>query len=239
MGRRIIIVFTLLTMHIVAFAQSVPFPTDNLAAWFSADSVHLTADNHVDTLYDKSGNERHAIQMTSGKQPVWVEEDEYINNQPTIYFDGNDFMAAASDELFAQPNTFFVVWKTNRNNLGVCITGANNSQRNQLVASGSDIYLYCGKILSAKTMSAPFNHSFIQAFFNGSLSFVSYNGEKIITGDVGQFPNKGIFIGAENGGSYGTIGNISEVIFLMEQFLRSILQQSWSICEVGTRIYCA
>ena len=213
MGRRIIIVFTLLTMHIAAFAQTVPFPAENLAAWYSADSVHLTTDNHVDTLYDKSGNERHAIQLTAAKQPLWVETDEYINGQPTLYFDGNDFLSAVPNELFAQPNTFFVVWKTDRKSIGVCITGATNSQRNQLVASGSDIYLYCGKILSAKNISAPFNHSVIQTFFNGSLSFVTYNGKKIITGDVGQYPNKGIFVGAENGGSYGTIGNISEVIF--------------------------
>ena len=213
MGRRIIIVFTLLTMHIAAFSQSAPFPADNLAAWYSADSVHLTADNHVDTLYDKSGNERHATQLIAGKQPAWVEEDEYINGQPTLHFDGNDFLSAVPDELFAQPNTYFVVWKTDNNKTGVCLTGANSSQRNQLVASSSDIYLYCGKILSAKTVSAPFNHSVVQAFFNGASSYASYNSKKIITGDAGQYPNKGIFIGAENDGSYGTTGNISEVLF--------------------------
>ena len=213
MSRRIILIFTFVAMHIAAFAQTVPFPADNLAAWYSADSVHLTEDNYVDILYDKSGNERHATQPTTGKQPAWVEEDKYINDQPTLYFDGNDFLSAVPDELFAQPNTYFVVWKTDNNKTGVCLTGANSSQRNQLVASGSDIYMYCGKMLSAKSVSAPFNHSVVHAFFNGSLSFVSYNGEKIITGDVGQYPNKGIFIGAENGGSYGTTGNISEVLF--------------------------
>ena len=185
----------------------------NLAAWYSADSVHLTADNHVDILYDKSGNSRDAMQPTAGKQPTWVESDEYINGQPTLYFDGNDFLSAVPDELFAQPNTFFVVWKTERNNTGVCITGANSSQRNQLVASGTEIYLYCGKILSAKTLSAPFNHSIVQAVFSGTTSSLSYNGEKIIAGDVGQYQNKGVYIGAENGGSYGTVGNISEIVF--------------------------
>ena len=84
-----------------------------------------------------------------------------------MYFDGNDFLAAVPDELFAHPNTFFVVWKTTNNKTAVCITGANNSQRNQLVASGSDIYLYCGNMLSAKKKSAPFNHSIVQAFFYG------------------------------------------------------------------------
>lgn len=215
MGRRIIIVFTLLTMHIAAFAQFVPFPTDNLAAWFSADSVHLTADNHVDTLYDKSGNERHAVQMAVGNQPLWVESDDYINSQPTLHFDGNDFMPSATGEFFEQPNTFFVVWKTDVNRTHVCLTGAASSARNQLVAGGgNNLYMYGGIIMkSDNSHTPPFNYSVTLAFFNGSSSGLTFNGDVIAEGNVGSNRQQGILIGAENGGSYGTIGSISEVIF--------------------------
>ena len=42
MGKRIGVIFTLLAMHIVAIAQSLPFPADNLQLWLRADSVeHL------------------------------------------------------------------------------------------------------------------------------------------------------------------------------------------------------
>ena len=42
---------------------------------------------------------------------------------------------------------------------------------------------------------------------------MSYNGDKLFNGDVGQYPNKGILVGAENGGGYGTVGRISEIVF--------------------------
>ena len=213
MGRRIIIVFTLLTMHIAAFSQSAPFPADNLAAWYSADSVHLTADNHVDTLYDKSGNERHAIQLTAGKQPTWIEDDEYINHQPTLYFDGNDFLLSVSQDLFSQPNTFFIVWKTDNNKTTIGLSGANDSQRNQIVATGSNFYVYGGKTLSTPNLKAPFNYSIIQSLFNETSSFISCNGKKIANGDAGNFSHKGISIGADRAGGFGTLGNISELIF--------------------------
>ena len=213
MSKRIMLIFTFVAMHMVAIAQTLPFPAEKLAAWFSADSVHLTAGNYVDTLYDKSGHERHAVQLTAGRQPVWIESDEYTYNQPTLYFDGNDFLSSISQDLFEQPNTFFVVWKTDSDKTAIGFTGSNDSQRNQLVAASSNIYVYSGKSLSSSIMKAPFNYSIIQSFIYGGTSFISHNGGKIVSGDAGNFSQKGIVIGADGNGKYGTIGNISELIF--------------------------
>ena len=213
MGKRITLIFSLLAVCAIAVAQSLPFPTENLAAWYSADSVHLTVDNYVDTLYDKSGNKRHAIQLTLGKQPLWVETDEYINNQSSLYFDGNDFLLSVSQDLFSQPNTFFVVWKTDNNKTAIGLSGVNDSQRNQIVATASNFYVYGGKTLSTSKLKAPFNYSIIQTLFNETSSFISCNGERIVSGDAGDFSHKGISIGADKAGGYGTLGNISELIF--------------------------
>lgn len=49
---------------------------------------------------------------------------------------------------------------------------------------------------------------------------------------MGNFPNKGIFIGAENGGSSGTIGNISELIFFNREISSAdsaaVMEYLWS-----------
>ena len=213
MSKRIGVIFTLVAMHIVAFTQTMPFSTDKLVIWYSSDSVHLTMDSCVDTLYDISGNGRHAIQLVAGKQPKWIESDEHINGLPTLRFDGNNFLSSVSDELFEQPNTFFIVWKTDDNKTSTSLTGANTSQRNQLGVASSNIYLYGGKMLSVPKSKVPFNYSIVQSLFDGKGSFVSCNGEKMVIGDAGNMAQKGLSIGADMGGGNGTVGNISEIIF--------------------------
>ena len=211
MGKRITLIFSLLAVCAMAVAQSLPFPAENLAAWYSADSVHLTEDNYVDILYDKSGNERHAIQLTTGKQPMWVEEDEYINKQPTLFFNGNNSLSVDFRESMSQPNCVFVVWKQNNTNIATCFTGSSTSPCNQLYYNGSTS-IYAGKALSS-SFKAPFNHSIIQANFNGAESYLYVNGIQVSKGDIGNQVTNGLTIGLHANGAMGVTGNISELIF--------------------------
>ena len=213
MGRRIILIFTFVAMRIVALAQTVPFPTENLAAWYSADSVHLTADNHVDTLYDKSGNEHHAIQLTIGKQPLWVELDDYINGQPTLYFDGNDFLSSSFETTLQQPNTIFVIWKTtNTTGQATCFSGLTDNARNQLFARNNSIGIYSGVLLTTSQFNYPFNYSLCEAVFNTIESKLAINGKIVAEGNNGAYSINGISIGS-NHGTECIVGNISELIF--------------------------
>jgi|GEM_PF-5624621 len=214
MGKRITFIFTLLTMHLAAFAQQpLPFPAENLAAWYSADSVHLTADNHVDTLYDKSGNERHAIQLTAGKQPLWVESEEYINGQPTLYFDGNDFLSSSFEVTLQQPNTVFVIWKTtNVSGQATCFSGLTDNARNQLFARNNSIGIYSSVLLTSNQFHYPFNYSLFEAVFNRTESRLVINGEIVAEGNNGVYSTNGISIGS-NHGVECIIGNITELIF--------------------------
>ena len=110
MGRRIIIVFTLLTMHIAAFAQSAPFPTDNLQLWLRADSVELT-DGKVSRWYDLSPNQYEIVQTNIKAMPSVTENA--LNGQPALTFSGKHQLVGP---IIAAQNgkdwTFFTVAKT-------------------------------------------------------------------------------------------------------------------------------
>ena len=96
MGRRIIIVFTLLTMHIAAFAQSSPFPTDNLQLWLRADSVELT-DGKVSRWFDQSPNQYEIHQTDDAARPTVTENA--LNGQPTLAFNGTTSYLIGGDIL--------------------------------------------------------------------------------------------------------------------------------------------
>ena len=96
MGRRIIIVFTLLTMHVAAFAQSAPFPTDNLQLWLRADSVELT-DGKVSRWYDLSPNQYEIVQTNAAARPTIIENA--LNEQPAVTFNGSSTYLTGGDIL--------------------------------------------------------------------------------------------------------------------------------------------
>ena len=116
MGRRIILTFTLLTMHLVAFAQSYPFPADNLQLWLRADSVELTG-GRVSRWYDLSPNRYEIVQTNEGARP-------YANNDFSLSFNGTSTYLTGGDilDLGTDGWTWFVVGQYNNGNL----TGVNS-----------------------------------------------------------------------------------------------------------------
>ncbi|MBO7144842.1 MAG: hypothetical protein J6W13_08440, partial [Salinivirgaceae bacterium] len=111
MGRRIIIIFTLLTMHIVALAQSLPFPVENLQLWLRADSVELT-DSKVSRWFDLSPNKYEIVQTDSAAMPAYNGGFSVVFNGTTSFLTGGDILDLGTDSW-----TWFVVGQySNPNN---------------------------------------------------------------------------------------------------------------------------
>ena len=129
MGRRIIIVFTLLTMHIVALAQSLPFPVENLQLWLRADIVELT-DGKVSRWFDQSPNQYEIMQTNAAARPT-VTADA-LNGLPTVVFNGSSNYLTGGDilDLGTDCWTWIIVEKTSADGdlIGKSASGSSNGR---------------------------------------------------------------------------------------------------------------
>ncbi|MBR3569007.1 MAG: PKD domain-containing protein [Salinivirgaceae bacterium] len=116
MGRRIILIFTFVAMHIAALAQTVPFPTDNLQLWLRADSVELT-DGKVSRWFDLSPNQYEIVQASADARPAIAENA--LNGMPAVSFNGVSTYLTGGDilDLGTDSWTWFVVGQYNTGNL--------------------------------------------------------------------------------------------------------------------------
>ena len=105
MGKRIGVIFTLLAMHVVAIAQSLPFPADNLQLWLRADSVELT-DGRVSRWYDLSPNQYEIVQTNAAARPMVAENA--LNGHPILSFNGSSTYFTGGDIL--DPETDGWMW---------------------------------------------------------------------------------------------------------------------------------
>ena len=96
-------------MHIAAFAQYVPFPTDNLQLWLRADSVGLT-DGRVSRWFDLSHNRYEIVQTNAAARPTL--SSDLLNGQPVLTFNGAQQLVGQALPLLNQNWTFFVVART-------------------------------------------------------------------------------------------------------------------------------
>ncbi|MFN8297733.1 MAG: PKD domain-containing protein [Chitinophagales bacterium] len=69
-------------------ALFTPSDVPGLNLWLAADTGVTTASGAVSQWNDLSGNGNHATQATANKRPLLVGVDCYINNKPSIKFDG-------------------------------------------------------------------------------------------------------------------------------------------------------
>ncbi len=112
MGRRIMLIFTFAAMHIVAFAQTLPFPADNLQLWLRADNVELT-DGKVSRWFDQSPNQYEIVQTTPGAMPTV--SSEALNGQPAVVFNGaQQLIGPTTLSLNNHDWTFIAVAKTTK-----------------------------------------------------------------------------------------------------------------------------
>ena len=92
--------------------HDLPVDTASIQLWFSADSNMISTGDKIDTLYDLSGSNNHAIQANSANQPLIVTNNDLLNNHSTISFNGStSFFDLMSGYNFDSATVFCVFKK--------------------------------------------------------------------------------------------------------------------------------
>ena len=142
-------------------------------------ATQTTADGHVTTWYDQSGNTKHATQGTPASQPKIVDAGVLVAGG--IDFDGvDDFLN--SNLTLTQPVSIFGVYKALSNDSP--ITG---SAASSLVISrrGTGEYImFSGSSLAGGVH--PSTEVIASCVFNGASSTGHWNGIEILNGDAGS-----------------------------------------------------
>ncbi len=224
MKRLFTLAFLFLALFVNAQTADEIRGINGLVAWFSADSVHLTADNHVDTLYDKSGNGFNVIQTSNDAQPTLF--DNALNGNPTMVFDGNDYLNGGDIcDLGPNGTSIFIVGKSNKKN-GCFVAKSKtaiSSLRYAVFYENNICFIY-----NNSTLSKPLDfgdYKVLQAFHNPDSSVCSLiaNGNQLgefNTNAVDMNSTFNFLIGGYNNsngttppnGSLSLDGEIAEII---------------------------
>ena len=146
----------------------------------------ISADGHVSTWYDQSGNTKHATQGTPASQPKVV--DAGILVAGGIDFDGvDDYFDLDLGADLAQPNSFFMVHESDTLNFDTNeffdATGA--SPRTLIDSTGGAYRLAAPTDLTSTLTIDLAQKTVVGAFVNSTSSFLSKNGEISATLDAG------------------------------------------------------
>ena len=188
-----------------------PVNFENCKLWLPGDSVETTA-NMVDIWFDQSGNENHLTQATGTEKPI--SEISILNEHKTLNFDGvNDNISASFGEELAQPNTTFVVWKSNELN-GVAFD--NSVSRHYLaINASSEITINASPDPTSPVkyeISQPMPFLLSTCVFNSSSSEIYGNSILRDSGDAGALSMEGIVAGSIFSGGAYLDGSIAEIL---------------------------
>ncbi|MBO4542274.1 MAG: hypothetical protein J5725_03745, partial [Bacteroidales bacterium] len=184
------------------FIYFTPRMIPNLVGWYAADSTHQV-NGQVDTIYDKSGNDLHLRQPGVNNRPTFVQNDTFLNDCSSMYFDGDDYLATYKDTLCSQPNTYILlVNKCSINNSFYFFTGQNTSNRNQFGYSpaSSAFYYYAGtsKVIDTTLLKiTQLEYGYMNVLFNKQNSKLIYNHQDIFVGNVGAQNMLGLRLGTK------------------------------------------
>lgn len=196
----------------LTFIYFTPRVIPDLVGWYCADSCHMTISGTIDTLFDKSGKKVHLVQNTNSKQPTLIECDSSINNQPSILFDGNDYIQSYIDSTYPQPNSYFMLLKNSCTATGFFMIGKDGLLRNQFAYAPNYLELYAGHAYHINNIGQ-FDYSIMNLLYNGNNSYLSVNHLDKNIGNAGSYPMQGLIIGAMWNGNSAMKGNIPEYIF--------------------------
>lgn len=90
---------------------------------YNYDTFNTSAEAHVTTWYDQSGNSNHATQETASEQPKIVENGSYVLNSglPSISFDGTDDILELTNAIEVNQFSLFTSWNLRRANTDVLL----------------------------------------------------------------------------------------------------------------------
>jgi hypothetical protein len=186
-------------------AISSPLDIAGCQFWYDASQiVGLSDSDPVATWLDLSGNVRHLLQVTGGKQPLY--RTGIVNGLPIIRFDGSNDNLAATGFTLNQPSTMVAVFVQRMDpagNKGLMDGASADYSRYLFVAgSGNTLGLYAGTTLNGPALTVgTIYHT--TAIFNGASSSVRINGGTATSGNAGSGGASGVTIGSSNNGAGG------------------------------------
>lgn len=192
-------------------AQTLP-PVGNLIVHLKADD--LSTAGPINTWSDASGNGHDATQDSSGLQPTVVLNA--LNGKPVVRFDGvNEFMSTGTGAFISsQPNTVFIIGKTN--NLGSgdepFIAGTNTSNRHNVLVRNGLYRIFAGT--GQNGGAATTNFALITAVFNaptGSSLWINQS-QRLNNVNAGSESLNGLNIGSNEHKTQFLDGDIAEIL---------------------------
>lgn len=169
---------------------------------------------------DTSGNSRHMLQATAGKQPLYKTNINY--SKPAVRFDGvDDFMQTAGFGTLAQPFEVLIVCKYRTStHAGVpYMLGGHGGSTFQLRwgagAAPQFVTIGAGSAVSSSGTSDPGSawHAW-EGLFNGASSALYEDGTSIAAGNAGAGSITALAVAADgNGASLGDI-DVQEVLVI-------------------------
>ena len=180
-----------------------------LQLWFDADSLPDADGAGVLTWPDGSGFGRDLSAFTSGQAPTM--RRGAVNGKAALEFDGVSSLMKTYNSTFtiAQPDTFFVVYKsldTNSSARAFVFDSRDSSTRQVFGKSGAgQTRLYANQDLDYSGIAYPFDSFEVwSGTFNGSSSVLYRNGTSLGTGNAGGASLAGLSVGGlSTSGQYG------------------------------------
>lgn len=204
----------------LSLSPVVWFDFSDLTTLFQDDAgtTPVTADAQtIGMVTDKSGNNRHALQATALRRPVYKANIQ--NGKSVSRYDLSTALASTFGATFSQPNTIFIVAKitTLEGNNFALFDGIATSNRHTIIAvttsTPDSYYLYAGSNLQP-AVSVPKN-SFVVflTLWNGASSQLWENGTSKFTGNPGTNTLTGLTLGwSWNATGAGLKGDICELL---------------------------
>lgn len=230
--------------------QRTPNQISGLSLWLDAsdpetvyqDSAGTTLassnNNPVGMWKDRSGNARHATQVSSlSSRPTF--KTNVRNNRPAVYFDGSGTWLSNTVYSYSGVSTLFIVASNTYNN-GYYFDGATTSivrGTYRFSETTANMYAPSSTISSAASFNLS-NISLIESYWNGSASQVGVNGQIGTAGYLPLYTLSGYTVGRTRNGSGAGIsqGNFCEILHyerILDEAERkqveSYLNAKWSI----------
>ena len=188
---------------------SLPPVSTGLQLWYEADSLSDQNGAPVLTWPDGSGFGRDLSAFSAGQAPIM--RRGAVNGKAALEFDGGSSLMKTYNSTFtiAQPDTFFVVYKsldTNSSARAFVFDSRDSSVRQVFGKSGAgQARLYANQDLDYSGIAYPFDsYEVWSGTFNGSSSVLYRNGTSLGTGSAGGASLAGLSVGGlSTSGQYG------------------------------------
>ncbi len=211
-----VLLFSMVMISVQAFE---PSDITGLQLWFDADdssSVTLEANDKVSQWADLSGNDRHAVEASSGAQPVYV--TEALQGRPVIRFAGSQSLQSSYNQLGVSQTAHSVFAVSHPEQATGYLLNTHGSVSARSSQSFSILYFSNGNL------SIPIGGSYTETPYDAEPQLISavwdrtaatavklLNGTVIDTGIGSSTSSNPLNIGKRDGGANYS-GDIAEII---------------------------